>query len=227
MINKKLYLLFGLVLGLGVFVSCEDTEDYIDVAWIKFNDSLFLAHNDSLIEKGGEYTRTTCFTKDGDIFWKRSTDIKPTEVPEKEAKFVLDMGNRPKVSADGNPTSNDTVVVRYMGWYYVKNTDGELRRVEFDGTENQFNKQQGVSFTVNQMVSGFSTMLQLMDIKNLNQVQVAIPHILAYGPNGDYDTYTQTQKVPGYTTLYFNIFLQEIKPVNPKEFPDVDLGGLK
>lgn len=230
MINKKLYLLLSLVLGLGllIFVSCgdDDNKRSYDKVWKDFNDSLFLVHNDSLVKYGGEYTRSTCFTKDGDFFWKRSSEITPVEKPGTNVESTL--GNQPKVSQDGNPTSNDTVIVRYMGWYYTKNTDGEIKKVVFDGTEGKFNRQQGSSFDLGatNLSSGFSSMLQLMDVKGLNQVQVAFPYKLAYGVNSYSSTNSlgETITIPGYTTLYFNILLLKIKPVNPDEFPEVDLG---
>lgn len=217
MINKKLNLLFGLILCLclSLFVSCGDDDNndpVIDSEWKLFNDSLFKAHADSLIKNGGEYKKLECLTGNGDIYYKRSSDIEPA-TPEMDYSAI-----GPKVSADGNPQYTDSVVVRYTGWYYTKNTEGKLKRITFDGTEGEFNKA-SAKFSVSGVASGFATMLQYMDIKDLNQVQVVIPYNLAYGESG-------YQAIPGYTTLYFNILLEKIIPLNPKEFPDVDLGGL-
>lgn len=224
MINKKLSLLVSLILGisLSLFVSCGDDDDKYDVkineVWKNFNDSLFYVHEDSLVSRGGEYIEQKCLTGNGNIFYKRSADIEPAS-PEMKYSAII-----PKVSAEGNPQYTDSVVVRYMGWYYAKDNAGKIIRITFDGTEGEFNKLPEVK-SVDYYISGFSTMLQFMDIKDLNQVQVVIPYNLAYGESAKTDA-NGNVTIPGYTTLYFNILLEKIIPLNPDEYPNVDLGGL-
>lgn len=235
MINKKIYLLVALLSGMAFcfFASCgDDNNSYeIDEVWKSFNDSLYNSHRDSLERKNsGDYIDLECLSQNGTLFYKKSTMIEPTTPPSKRASEI-----GLKISKDGNPYPQDSVVVRYIGWYYTKNTDGSLKRIVFDATENidgfDYNKDQGVGMRVNGSINGFSTMLQYMDVKDNNQVLVVIPYQLAYGAYGKSSTTANalgyTISIPGYTTLYFNILLQEIIPVNPDEFPDVDLGGLK
>lgn len=230
MINKKLYLFVSLILGLGLslFISCGDDDNnyMIDEVWKGFNDSLYYAHEDSLEKNGGEYTKLECLTRNGYIYYKRSSEIEPVIPPTEKAFSGSDFEITPKVSENGRPYATDSVNVRYMGWYYAKNTDGSITRITFDGTEGDFNKV-SVGFRLNDgLTSGFSSMIQRMDIKDLNQVLVAIPYNLAYGEYGKSDS-SGKLVIPGYTTLYFNILLEEIIPDNPGEYPDVDLGGLK
>lgn len=220
MINKKLSLLASLILGicLSLFVSCGDDDKYnveIDEVWKSLNDSLFYAHEDSLVTRGGEYIELPCLTGNGNVYYKRSSDIESAS-PEMDYSAII-----PKVNADGNPQATDSVDVRYLAWYYIKDKDnpGKLKRVIFDGTEKDESGKASQGFQVSGLTAGFATMLQFMDIKDLNQVQVAIPYNLAYGEYG-------SEIIPGYTTLYFNILLEKIIPLNPDEYPDVDLGGL-
>lgn len=225
MINKKLSLLVSLILGvsLSLFVSCGDDDDKYDVkineVWKNFNDSLFYVHEDSLVSRGGEYIKLPCLTGNGDVYYKRSSDIKPADLDRLKNEI------RPKVNAEGNPQFTDSVDIRYMGWYYTKNTEGELKRITFDGTEIEGSGKASKGFQIKDLTRGFATMLQFVDIKDLNQVQVVIPYNLAYGESAKTDA-NGNVTIPGYTTLYFNILLEKIIPLNPDEYPNVDLGGL-
>lgn len=85
------------------------------------------------------------------------------------------------------PTATDKVKVSYVG-------------TTIDGTE--FDKNEGMEFTLDGVIKGWTEMLQLMKVGD--KVKVVIPHELAYGEKGS------GYMIEPYSTLVFEIELLEI-----------------
>ena len=182
-----------------IVMSCGDDDDNssYDREWKAYNDKLYYALIDS-----ANYTDIPSKTGDGSIYMKRFTD--------ENSPF------KTKISDTGYPTYGDSVVVRYVGWYF--NLDGTP--VIFDGTENKctingkdynlnFNKQGGIEFGVAKgIIDGWITALYRM--KDGDAANIAIPYKLGYGAYGLTNNYTTV--IPGYTTLWFNIKMVKVIP---------------
>jgi len=225
--SKKLYALLAvLILTCSAFYACGDDDNNNNYSmspeWIAFNDSIYSAVSDSSKLNNSIspdpllYQSLDCLTKNGKIHYKTINEFVITPPPTGRFSEIS-----PKISEDGYPYSNDSVVVRYEGWYYYKDTKtGEIKKYIFDSTEEN-NQQKGVGFKVNGLTAGFSTMIQYMKVGE--QVRVCIPYNLAYG---EYTSYSSSGSLImyGHTTLFFKILLLKIYPVNPDEFPGVDTG---
>ena len=85
------------------------------------------------------------------------------------------------------PGPTDRVRVNYAGTYI----DG----TPFDANDN-------ITFGLNQVIAGWTEGLQLMNVGGT--IELAIPHELAYGPNG-------RGNIPGFSTLLFTIDLLDIE----------------
>lgn len=186
--NYKLFA-FLVVLCSVFFISCasDDSTNGIDEEWRSYNETI-------VIETGAkteEYKSLASLSGNGSVYWKSITDFIPQE-------------KSTKVTQEGTPYFTDSVVVRYTGWYLLK--DGT--KYTFDTTEGSYN---GVpqTFVVGSLVDGFSTMLQHM--RTGDQVEVCIPQRLGYGSSAQ-------SAIPAYTTLWFRIKLVKIIPNNPKEW---------
>lgn len=203
--NKKIFalvVLFCSLLFLGACSSSDDNE--IDEEWKAYNEELFRK-----VALDSEYKARASLSGNGTVYWKY-TDF-----------FDEEKVSTPKITQSGTPYSTDSVVVRYEGWYLLE--DG--KKVIFDTTEGEANKQDGIGFRISGVdsngsftgvIDGWITMLLYM--KEGDAVEVCIPQRLAYGAAGSYDSYYGYQKIPGYTTLWFNIKLLKIIPDNPEEF---------
>ncbi len=111
------------------------------------------------------------------------------EFKKEEGVQVTESGLAYKVLTPGTgatPTEADKVKVNYKGTLI----NGE----EFDANE-------GIELGVNQVVKGWTEMLQLMKVGE--KVKVVIPSDLAYGDQGSY-------KIPGGATLVFEMELLDI-----------------
>lgn len=212
--NRKYFLLtVSFIIVIITAYSCggsDDSTSTVSQEWIDFQGDVYKDMSDSL----PEFTKLQCLTNNGYLYYKdihSFTSIGESSTQEK----------RTKISSDGYPTFGDSVQCRYLGWFYSKNTDGTRTKIYFDGTETSppdysFNKESGVLFNINNsLTSGFLTMLQYM--KAGQQVRVCIPYQLAYGISG-------STSIPGYTTLFFDIYLMRIYPKNPDQYPNIDLG---
>lgn len=87
-----------------------------------------------------------------------------------------------------SPAATDTVLVKYVG----TTIDGN----EFDKNE------EGMEFPANQVIPGWTEMLQLM--KEGEKVKVVIPQELAYGERGSYP-------IEPFSTLVFEVELIKVK----------------
>ncbi|GHT25532.1 hypothetical protein AGMMS4957_20490 [Bacteroidia bacterium] len=96
------------------------------------------------------------------------------------------------------PNSNDKGAVHPIQTaQVVVNYVGKL------GSETIFDQGRGAKFTVNGVVTGFSTALQNMVVGD--KWEICIPYALGYGTAGSSSGY-----IPGYSTLFFEIELLEI-----------------
>lgn len=188
--NYKLFALIALLCSVA-FISCSSDDDTyeVDEEWKKYNEQVVL---ETAANK--EYTSRSSLSGNGDVYWKYVDDF----VPDKKS------GKLPKITEDDTPYFTDSVLVRYTGWYLLK--DGT--KYTFDTTEGDYN---GVprGFRVGGVVDGFATMLQHMKVGD--QVEVCIPQRLGYGA-------TSQRYIPAYTTIWFRIKLLKIIPDNPGEW---------
>lgn len=214
--NKKIYILLTTVIATVIILSSCGSGSSNSYApseeWIALQEAIYaeIAAND-------DYTEEQCFTQNGKIYYKPLTG---NEFPE-----VTPPSRNTKITSDGYPYFNDTVKARYLGWYYYEDSEGNRKKFYFDGTETnldegyEYNKQTGVDFTLSELTSGFSSMLQYMKVGD--KVEVCIPYQLGYG---EYGNLPSGGVIRGRTTLFFNIYLMRIYPVNPGEFPGANTG---
>lgn len=201
--NKKLFALAVLFCSLFFFGACSDDDDVVDEEW--------KAYNEEIVKKAAansEYKSRASLSGNGSVYWKNTNFFE-------EKKSISS-----KSTESGTPYSTDSVVVRYEGWYFLK--DGT--KVVFDSTEGDANAQTGRGFRISGsdssgnftgVIDGWITML--INMKVDDAVEVCIPYQLAYGTSGNYDSYGY-QIIPGCTTLWFNIKLLKIVPDNPGEY---------
>lgn len=188
--NKILFTLIALFFSVAVFTSCSTKDDTtIDEEWKALNDKQV---REAAATTSG-YVARASISNNGYVYWK-------------SFKFIPEIktSSSPKITQEGTPYITDSVVVRYEGWYFLKDGTKHL----FDTSEGEKNLPMRTRINSG-LIDGFSTMLQYM--RKGDQVQVCIPYQLAYGTGG-------TQGIPGYTTLWFNINLVDIIPDNPTEF---------
>lgn len=154
-----------------------------------------------------------------EIFSKKKADMDKVKTQEEKLKCLafLDVNKKRKevttlpsglqyeIVKAGDPTANkphvtDTVVVNYIGVLM----DGK----EFD---NSFKRGQPAVFPVNQVIRGWTEILQLMPVGS--HWKVYIPAELGYGDNPP-----PSSPIKAGAVLIFDIILEGIKPaaVNPK-----------
>lgn len=200
---KKLFgilTLSALILG-SVACSSNDDND-IDREWKALNEKRFFEAQNS-----EEYTREwRSMSENGVVLAKRTDRFEATSA---EDASIFDNNDRLRITKEGTPTFTDSVVCRYEGWYL----DKEGKKVIFDSTEKT-NNQKGIGFMVNKVIDGWSTALQHMHVGDA--YSICIPQQLGYGASGYYNGYVKT--IPEYTTLWFDMKLLKIIPVNPNEF---------
>lgn len=158
-----------------------DIEQFL-TGFKSFNATQTFENEDELAEE--YYTFKAFFGKDlGKLFLKVNKDrAEVTETPSGLQYEVLKSG-------DGNvkPTETSNVTVHYHGTLI----DGRVFDSSYDRGET-------ISFGLNQVISGWTEGLQLMD--NGAKYRFFIPYELAYGENG-------TQGIPPFSTLIFDVEL--------------------
>lgn len=206
--NKKLFALIALfVCSFALFMnSCSDDDDNeIDEEWKAYNEDIV-----AKTAAKSEYKPRKSLTGNGTLYWKY-TDFFDME----DEKYNPKTTPSTKITDTGTPYVTDSVIVRYEGWYFLK--DGT--KYIFDSTEGDNNSQAGRLFTLSSLaqggVMGWVDMLQYMH--EGEAVEVCIPYQLGYGTTGYY-TSTGIQTIPGYTTLWFRIKLLKILYDNVGEF---------
>lgn len=213
--NKNLFALAALLLcSFSLFMSsCSDDDDNsIDEEWKAYNEKIV-----SETASNPEYKSRVSFTGNGSVYWK-NTDFFDLE-DEKNNKLTP----TPKITASGTPYVTDSVIVRYEGWFYLK--DGT--KYIFDSTEGDNNQQSGKLLSLNnlsQITGGVNDRIGvigwldvLLQMHEGNAVEVCIPYQLGFGEIGLLNTSYQ-QVVPGYTTLWYRIKLLKIMADNEGEF---------
>ncbi len=180
--NKKLFILLLSLSGIAFWSSCVDDDDEytIDEAWKAYQEEIV-----SKTAANPAYNKTLSASNNGNIYWKSIDD------------FVPDTGDE-NFNPELSPLFNDSVYVRYQGWYYKQDGDS----VMFDTTEGTTGNGRVVRSLTNGFIDGYTTMLQNMD--EGQQVEVCIPQKLGYGTSG-------YNSIPGYTTLWFRIKLMKVK----------------
>lgn len=108
-----------------------------------------------------------------------------------------------KTAVDGTIQFSDSVVCLYIGWYL----DADGNKYVFDSTVDRNNVPS--TFAVNGVIDGWVTILQTM--KEGDEREICVPYQLGYGT-------AATSTIPAYTTLFFNIKVLKVIPVNPNEF---------
>lgn len=197
--NKKLLGILVLLCSFVFFYSCVGDDDTtgIDEEWKAYNEKIVT----EVAAKTSEYTARKSLTGNGTMYWKY------TDVIGKGSKST-------KITQDQYPEVTDSVVCRYIGWYL----DYNGKKIEFDSTEGANNDQAGRGFRINTLaqggVMGWVDMLQYMKVGH--EVEVCIPQELGYGSSAQYNS-SGYVTIPAYTTLWFDIKLLKIIPVNQKE----------
>ncbi|MFV0418054.1 MAG: FKBP-type peptidyl-prolyl cis-trans isomerase [Dysgonomonas sp.] len=211
--NKKLFALAALLLcSFSLFMSsCTDTEDNtVDEEWKAYNETIVKETAAKLTADGKkEYKERQSLTKNGFMYWK-DTDFFDLE----DAKYNKTSVST-KITSTETPYVTDSVIVRYEGWYLLK--DGT--KYTFDSTEGDNNSQVGRQFTLSSLAQGgvMAWVDMLLYMHEGDAVEVCIPYGLGYGASGYY-TSTGVQTIPGYTTLWFRIKLLKILADNEGEF---------
>lgn len=211
--NKKLFALAALLLcSFALFMSsCSNTDDNtVDEEWKAYNEKIVAETAAKLTSDGKkEYKDRKSLTGNGTMYWK-DTDFFDLE----------DESNQPqsastKITATGTPYVTDSVIVRYEGWYFLK--DGT--KYIFDSTEGDYNDQTGRQFTLSSLAQGgvMGWVDMLLYMHEGDAVEVCIPYQLGYGSTGSYSS-SGVQTIPGYTTLWFRIKLLKILADNEGEF---------
>jgi len=207
--NKKLFALIALFCSLILLASCSDDDSGIDEEWKAYNENIYRK-----AAANTDYKSRNSFSGNGTVYWKY-TDFFDIEDEKNGIKTML-----PKITESGSPYSTDSVIVRYEGWFFLKDSTKYI----FDSTEGDNNAQAGRGFRISGVsstgaftgvVDGWITML--INMKVGDAVEVCIPSELGYKAAGLSDNY-YNEIIPGYTTLWFNIKLLKIIPDNPGEF---------
>lgn len=208
--NKKFNTIIVLLLGLGIFFgSCSDKDDdnQVTEAWIEYQkqlvtkvanltdkegDKIYTPLESDLVSNRYLYYRTSEFIKNNlqGKFDKKGPN--PFAIPEPGAnatgREVID-----KIKYD-----TDVAVVRYHGWYY----DEDDNKVVFDTTEYANGSGKAAEFAVGGLTDGFKTALYEMTVGD--EWIICVPYTMGYGIYG-------SGTIPGYTTLFFDMMLMEVK----------------
>lgn len=229
--NKKTNILIFLFLALSFFLgSCSDSDNTnpyeVSEEWKAYQKSRV----DDVIElyKSGMYTRQLTDYGPGMYIYEKPSDF-ITNINDKDNPTFLEGGpidgleavddTKSKASvlaADENldkvEFDTDIVVVRYHGYYY--NLSGTRYVFDSHETDSSGKKLNNPSADKEQMVSaftegeGFKTALYGMKVGD--ERLVCIPYAMGYGVNGQTDNLGNIV-IPGYTTLFFDIKLLEVK----------------
>lgn len=124
--------------------------------------------------------------------------------PAKETKSNLAATRKLDETIEMIEYDTDIAEVRYHGYYY--NLSGDRIVFESQDTDSKGNKLNSplanVTFTVGGLTEGFKTALYNMKV---GEERIAcIPHEMGYGAYG-------SGLIPGYTTLFFDIKLIEVR----------------
>jgi len=190
--DRRIYLLSLLLIGLVLATSCKDTEqvgkfDNWKARNEAYMDSLQNAYDTKPNHGGLEYIVPMSNNK-LKIFYKKTVAIEKGE----------------------RPLFTDTAVVYYRGSYIF----GEVFDQNFKGADPNSSFDVAASFSIQNFyastgggVSGWADILQNMSVGE--RWMTYIPWQMAYGAGGN-------NAIPGYSTLIFDIQLTSIKKQLPK-----------
>lgn len=197
--NKFLILFFACMSML--LVSCGDSDDDNSVEeWKVFNETLLKDTIDS-----GLYQSFLSASGDGSVYYRPTTSMRLAQITDPTQY----------------PMSTDSVICRYVGWYYDKN----YKKQVFDSTEDDYNQQGGKYIVLNGSMGnlykystpiGVRDMLQRMHIGD--EYEICLPFRLGSTASGIYGTYrystttstASTLLAPAYTTVFYKIKLLKI-----------------
>ena len=120
-----------------------------------------------------------------------------------------------KVLTEGTGTEpiyyTNTVNVYYKGWYVVGNDNWGINKNDVF-QRKEFDDGTPVSILVASPPSYLSkgSSVALQNMKKGDKWEIWIPYQLGYGTTGQYDTNTGALKIPGYSTLVFEIEVVDI-----------------
>lgn len=211
---RKIIFILGVALS-TLFTSClsDNDDNKTDFTWKNYQDKVYDDIRVLSDANGRIYTELKSESGDGSVYWKNSDFITERMQgdfnQERPEVYPETRSSQPKPSA-----ITDSVIIRYMGWYY--NTDGEF--TVFDGTEGisgnstsdpniGYNNNKVSGMSVSGVIDGFRT--ALMDMTINEERIICIPSNLAYGSTNQYNSNGQIT-IPAYTTLFFDIKLLKI-----------------
>lgn len=222
--NKKTNTILTLLLGLSFILgACSDSNNNqyeVSEEWKAYQRSRI---TDVMLLKDDQgkdvYRREATDYGEGKYIYTRSSDFISNILDKNEflkggpidglEPVVADKSSATAIQKLANPIEKvefdtDIVVVRYHGYYY--SLTGNRIIFESQDTDAKGNKLNSpladVTFTIGGLTEGFKTALYNMKV---GEERIAcIPHDMAYGTYG-------SGSIPGYTTLFFDIKLLEVK----------------
>ena len=136
-----------------------------------------------------------------------------------EYRELLSPGNEGsiyyKVLQAGNGTDSikytSIVTCYYKGWLIA---DYPFYNIQTGYVFDQrlFDDGPPLQFALNSLVNGWKTALQHMT--KGDKWEIWIPYQLGYGRTGSYDSYTGALKIPGYSTLVFEMEIVNVKGID-------------
>jgi len=160
---------------------------------------------DGILGKNPRFPLEEARTRIEDAF-NAITERRNEESKQKETEFLAENAKKPNVKITGSglqyevivegkgkkPTENDTVKVHYEG-----------RLIDDTLFDNSYERQEPITFALNDVIPGWSEGLQLMT--EGSKYKLYIPYELGYGTFG-------YGPIPPYSTLIFTVELVEIVP---------------
>lgn len=204
---KKTILLFlpFLLFAASMFVSCEEVKEegkYDN--WQKRNEAFI----DSIKHETGEvYVATVDQARDMEV-GKLYAILVPTQSTDANPQYIY-CKKLTKNNEGQRPLFTESVSTYYYGTLVTGDKfDGTFvgysatDQSELDGKEKMPTEfDSPISFSVQRVVSGWTTVLQYM--RTGERWMVYIPWSCGYGSSGD-------SSIPGYTTLTFDMILDSI-----------------
>lgn len=209
---KKLSIIASLFLGLGLlFGACSDKDDDNKVSeeWIAYQKEWV---NDVITKKDDEGVKyfkalPSDLGEGRYIYWRPSNFIENNinGIFDKDEPNAFPKDKKAQVPVE-NPTAErlkyetDIAMVRFHGWYY--NLEGKRVFFPNGSTEGANGSGKAVEMTPGGSIEGFRAALYDMYVGE--ERIICIPYSLGYGAYG-------SGAIPGYTTLFFDLKLLEIK----------------
>ncbi|MGY6561875.1 MAG: FKBP-type peptidyl-prolyl cis-trans isomerase [Luteibaculaceae bacterium] len=193
------YMMASILLGLQEQGYTEMDKKFVDKAFKDFKKGLIKKEDRNDIEGYIQVFFSTLYKKRNEKTLKAGEDFLAKNAKRKEVN-VLNSGVQYEVIQMGNgqlPTQGDRVKVHYHGTL-------------IDGTvfDSSIEKGQPAVFAVNQVILGWTEILQLMPVGS--KYKVFIPYQKAYGERG------AGSGIPPFSALIFEIELISIERPQPR-----------